>query len=54
MSLHPEPIRPIPEETACVAHAAFPLGDNAYMLMRDELGAIWKDEDFASLCPKRG
>ncbi len=53
MSLRPEPIRPVPEETTRVARAAFPKG-NAFMRMRDELGVIWEDEDFSGLFPKRG
>lgn len=53
MSLHPEPIRPIPEETARVARAAFPKG-TTYTRMRDELGVVWEDEDFAGLFPTRG
>ena len=40
MSLHPRPIGPVPEETARVAHAAFP-GGNPYMALRDELGTIF-------------
>ena len=39
MSMHPQPIDPIPEETARVAHAAFPKG-NPYMRMRDDLGVF--------------
>ncbi len=35
MSLHPQPPNPIPEETARVAHAAFP-NANTYMRMRDQ------------------
>lgn len=54
MSLHPEPIRPVPEETVRVARAAFPRDDNTYIWMRDELGVIWEDEDFTGLFPKRG
>jgi transposase len=53
MSLHPQPISPVPVETARVARAAFPKG-NALMLMRDELGAIYEDEAFAHLFPRRG
>ncbi|PLS84028.1 MAG: IS5/IS1182 family transposase, partial [Actinobacteria bacterium] len=53
MSLRPEPIRPVPEETARVARAAFPKG-TAYTRMRDELGIVWEDEDFAGLFPRRG
>lgn len=53
VSLKPQPIGPVPEETARVARAAFPKG-NAFMRMRDELGVLWKDEDFAGLFPRRG
>jgi transposase len=53
MSLHPEPIRPVPEETARVTRAAFPKG-TTYTRMRDELGIVWEDEDFAGLFPRRG
>lgn len=53
MSLRPQPIGPVPEETARVARAAFPKG-NAFMQMRDELGVLWEDEDFAELFPTRG
>ncbi|HEX5085042.1 MAG TPA: IS5/IS1182 family transposase, partial [Blastocatellia bacterium] len=53
MSLHPQPIPPVPEQTDRVARAAFPHG-NLYLKMRDELGAIFTDEDFAALFPRRG
>lgn len=53
MCLHPHPVDPVPEETTRVARAAFPKG-TIYMTMRDELGAIFKDEDFAHLFPRRG
>ncbi len=53
MSLHPQAIAPIPDETARVAHAIFPKG-NVYMHMRDELGTIYQDQDFADLFPQRG
>lgn len=53
MSLHPQPISPVPEATAAAARAAFPRG-NRYMAMRDELGVFYSDEDFASLFPRRG
>ena len=39
MSLKPQEIGPIPEETARVAHAAYPKG-NVFMRMRDELGTM--------------
>ena len=53
MSLRPEPIGPIPEETSCFARAAFPTG-NPYMRMRDELQALIGDYELAHLFPKRG
>lgn len=53
MCLHPRPVDPVPEETARVARAAFPRG-NTYMKMRDELGVVFEDEDFAGLFPRRG
>ena len=37
MSLHPQPIAPVPEETARVAHAAFPKG-HPYLTLRDAPG----------------
>ena len=51
----PQPIlvTPIPELTVRVAQAAFPKG-NTFMLMRDALGTIFTDEDFAALFPDRG
>jgi transposase len=53
MSMHPQPISPIPEDTACVARAAFPKG-NVYIEMRNVLGTIYDDEDFAELFEVRG
>jgi transposase len=53
MSLHPQEIPPIPEETKRVARATFPRG-NVYMRMRDELGAIDEDQLFIALFPSRG
>ena len=46
--MHPQPIGPVPEDTARVARAAFPKG-TTYIRMRDVLGAIYDDEDFAQL-----
>jgi len=43
----------MPEDTARVAQAAFPKG-TPYLLLRDELGVIFTDEDFADLFPQRG
>lgn len=48
MSLKPQELGPIPEETARVARAAYPKG-NVFMRMRDELGVIYQDEAFAHL-----
>jgi transposase len=53
MSLQPEAIGPIPEETARVARAAFPDGAAA-MRVRDALGTIYTDEAFAELFSARG
>src|SRR6266704_2527269 len=53
MSLKPSPIPSIPEVTACVARAAFPHG-NAQMQLRDTLGTIYIDEQFADLFPTHG
>ncbi|MCB0226496.1 MAG: IS1182 family transposase [Anaerolineae bacterium] len=43
----------VPEDTARVARAAFPKG-NKYMKIRDELGALYADHEFAELFPERG
>src|SRR5215813_9450602 len=48
MSLHPHALEPVPEDTARVAHAAFPKG-NPYLLLRDTLGTIFQDDDFTTL-----
>ncbi len=53
MSMHPQEISPVPEETARVAHAAHPHG-TTFMRMRDELGSIYIDQMFAALFPRRG
>jgi transposase len=53
MSLKPDPIQPVPEETARIAHAAFRRG-NPLLSLRDELGAIFADADFADLFPRLG
>src|SRR5262245_24295573 len=53
MSFHPHPVSAVPEETARVAHAAFPR-DNVYLRMRDAFGAIVADHEFAALFPTRG
>jgi transposase len=48
MSLQPEKLPEIPEETARVARILFPKGKR-FMWLRDELGAIYHDEQFTSL-----
>src|SRR5262245_25705143 len=53
MSLRTRPLGAVPAETARVARAAFP-GDNTYLALRDELGTLFTDEDFAALYPARG
>jgi transposase len=53
MSLKPRPIEPIPKQTILVAQAAFPKG-NPLLTMRDELGPIFRDEDFVDLYPPEG
>jgi transposase len=53
MSLKPEGINPVPEETARIAQAAYPKG-NVFMHMRDELGTMYQDESFAPLFSPTG
>src|SRR2546421_191850 len=47
MSLQPQKLPEIPEETARIAKILFPKG-NKYMWLRDELDAIYNDEQFTS------
>jgi transposase len=44
--LHPHAIGPGPDETARVARAVFTRG-NPYLQVRDVLGSVYADEDFA-------
>jgi transposase len=53
MTMYPHAIGPIPEETARIARAANPKGTLA-MWLRDELGALYRDEEFVDLYPERG
>ena len=53
MTLHPQAIGPVPEETARVARAACPKG-NPYLAMRDLLGTLYEDQQFAALFPSQG
>src|SRR3954471_18059431 len=51
--LKPSPIQPVPEGTRRIARAAFRKG-NPLLKLRDELGAVFADVDFADLFPKLG
>jgi transposase len=53
MCLQPEPIPPVPAETARVARAAFPRG-NPYLTLRDPCGTFFTDAQFAALFPACG
>ena len=53
MSLRAAPRAPIPAETVRVAHAAFPKGTMC-MQMRDTLGPIYDDDQFATLFSSTG
>jgi len=45
--------RAVPPETARGARSAFPKG-NPYLTRRDELGSVFRDEDFEGLYPRLG
>lgn len=53
MVLHPHSIKPIPPLTKEIAHKAFPKG-NLYMTLRNELGTLYDDHDFAELYSSEG
>src|SRR3954467_5693522 len=53
MSLQPRPAGSIPEETRRVAQAAFPKG-TLCLRIADELGPLYRDDQFADLFPTRG
>ena len=53
MSLHDQPPEAIPELTRRIARTSFPKGSLA-MHLRDALGPIYQDVDFAQLFPERG
>ncbi len=48
-----QPIPSVPDDTARVARAAF-RPRNPYLILRDRLGTLFTDADFADLYPKRG
>ena len=51
MTLHPQEQWTIPAETVRVAEAAFPKG-NIYMVMYEQLGQLYYDEDREQLRPQ--
>ncbi len=53
MSMHPQAIPPIPEETARVARAALPRS-NTYLTLRDQLAILYEDQAFSALFSERG
>ena len=53
MSLRPSLAGAVPESTAMVARAAFPRG-NPYTRLRDTLGTVFTDQQFAALFPSHG
>jgi len=53
MSLYPQPIGPVPADTARVARAAFPKG-NVYLTIRDHIGVLFDDELFDPLFAPQG
>ncbi|QRM35138.1 IS1182 family transposase [Microvirga sp. VF16] len=54
MSLRPQSLRlSIPAKTVRIARAAFPKG-SPYLTLRDELGTVFCDSDFADLYPAGG
>src|SRR3954469_10578818 len=53
MSLRPLPAGSTPAETRRVAHAAFPKG-TLCLRIADELGPLYRDDQFADLFPTRG
>jgi transposase len=53
MSLQPQVIYCVPDETARVARAIFPDG-NHIMQMYDQLGMLFRDADFSDLFPAEG
>jgi transposase len=53
MSLPRDYLSPIPPETVRIAQAAFPEG-NVSMRMREELGILFDDEQFAAVYAREG
>src|SRR4051794_22257908 len=53
MCLRPGSPPPAPDDTAHVAHLAFPRG-NPLLTLRDRLGPVFDDHRFAPLFPSKG
>ena len=53
MSLHPQAIPPVPEETARVARASLPKG-NTWIHMRDEFGKFFETRTFSTCFLRKG
>ncbi|WP_435011983.1 IS1182 family transposase (plasmid) [Tundrisphaera lichenicola] len=53
MSLKKTSIEPVPAMTVRIATASFPKG-NPYLRLREQLGTIFSDDDFADLFPRLG
>lgn len=53
MSLQLRSINPVPEQTRRVALATFPKG-NPYITLRERLGPVFENEDFAEMYPATG
>ena len=53
MSLRPSLAAAVPASTAMIARAAVPRG-NPYMRLRDTLGTVFTDQQFAALFPSHG
>ncbi len=51
--IRPQPISPVPADTARVARAAFRAG-NPWLRLRDDLGLFYTDERFVALFPAQG
>jgi transposase len=49
MSLHAQPLAPIPTDTARVAKAAFRRKGNLYLTIGDRIGPLFEDVDFSDL-----
>ena len=53
MSLRPNKVEPVPQQTALVAKVAFPKG-NYCLKLRDELGTLYQEVDFSPLFSREG